>query len=46
MCFLLVKIVIGSPIEPVDDQLFSIDVLLLATVLPNLSELPNLPSTI
>ena len=46
VCSLLVKIVIGLPILPVVDQLFFIGELPLSTVLPNLNELPNLPSII
>jgi hypothetical protein len=46
LCFWLVKIVIGSPILPVDDQLFPTEVIPLGTVLPNLRLLPNLPSII
>ncbi len=46
VCFLLVKIVIGSPILPVADQLFCTVTISLGTVLPNLRELPNLPSII
>ena len=46
VCFLLVKMVIGSPILPLVDQLFCTGTIPLGTVLPNLSEFPNLPSII
>jgi len=46
VCFLLVRIVIGSPVLPTVDQLLDILALLVGTVLPNLKEFPNLPSRI